>query len=55
MASGEMSRVQFTSFLETAFRNLGNHSADGSIHFICMDWRHMAEVQKAGVKAYDAL
>ena len=55
MASGEMSRAQFTTFLETAFRNLADHSADGSIHFICMDWRHMAEVQEAGAKAYDAL
>lgn len=55
MASGEMSRAQFTTFLETAFRNLADHSAEGSIHFICMDWRHMAEVQEAGAKAYDAL
>ena len=38
MASGEMTTAQFTAFLTTAFRNLSHHSADGSIHFICMDW-----------------
>ena len=52
MASGVMTRAQFAGFLMTAFRNLSRHSADGSIHFICMDWRHLAEVQEAGSKAY---
>ncbi len=41
MASGEMTRDQFASFLETVFGHLARHSIDGSIHFICMDWRHM--------------
>ena len=42
MASEEMTKPEFTAFLETAFRNLSDHSAEGSIHFICMDcgiWR----------------
>ena len=52
MASGEMTPVQFTTFLETAFRNMAAHSADGSIHFICMDWRHMGEMLDAGEKVY---
>ena len=55
MASGEMSRSQFTAFLETAFRNMADHSLDGSIHFLCMDWRHMAEMLEAGHAVYDAL
>ena len=37
MASGEMTRDQFTSFLSSAFANLAPHSSDGSIHFVCMD------------------
>ncbi len=55
MASGEMSVSQFTAFLEVAFRNLADHSADGSIHFICIDWRHMDEIQAAGRAVYDEL
>ena len=55
MAAGEMSREQFTTFLTTAFRNLAEHSAEGSIHFICMDWRHLAEVQEAGSNFYSEL
>jgi DNA modification methylase len=55
MATGEMSRGQFTSFLQAAFTNLRKHSVDGSIHFICMDWRHMAEILAAGDAVYDEL
>jgi len=47
MASGEMTASEFTSFLERAFKNLAAHSVDGSIHFVCMDWRHMAELTVA--------
>jgi hypothetical protein len=42
MASGEMTQAQFTSFLRDAFTNLTAYSTNGSIHFVCMDWRHMA-------------
>ena len=55
MASGEMSRDQFTSFLQSAFQQLYNHSQDGSIQFICMDWRHMQELLEAGHAVYDEL
>lgn len=55
MASGEMSRSEFTSFLERAMRNLADHSMDGSIHFLCMDWRHMSEMLAAGHAVYDEL
>ena len=41
MASGEMDREQFTAFLSAAFANLAGFSIDGSIHFVCMDWRHL--------------
>ena len=55
MASGEMSPAEFTAFLGTTFRNLADHSLDGAIHFICMDWRHMQEVMAAGQGAYSEL
>ena len=48
MASGEMTQAEFTEFLSSAFANLVAFSLDGSIHFVCMDWRHMGEMLAAG-------
>ena len=55
MAAGEMSSAEFTAFLMRGCRLLARHSADGSLHFICMDWRHMDELQEAGRAAYSEL
>lgn len=55
MASGEMSVDQFTEFLRTVFANLVSHSMDGSIHFQCMDWRHLSEILAAGDSTYSKL
>lgn len=44
MASGEMNRREFTNFLRRALTNLAEFSIDGSIHFVCMDWRHIREL-----------
>lgn len=44
MASGEMSKEAFIAFLTAAFRNLIAFSDDGSIHYLFMDWRHLAEM-----------
>ena len=52
MASGEMSEQEFVDFLTTVFRNLVSASKDGSIHYICMDWKHIYEIITAGRKAY---
>ncbi|MBN4046531.1 ParB N-terminal domain-containing protein [bacterium AH-315-P15] len=52
MASGEMSEAQFTQFLEAVFQNLAHSSVDGSIQFVCMDWRHLYELLSAGRAAY---
>lgn len=54
-ASGEMSKDQFVAFLKTSFHNLCTHTVDGSIHFICMDWRHMAEIHEAGEGIFSEL
>jgi hypothetical protein len=50
--SGENSRTEFTNFLGTSLRLLANYSADGSIHFIGIDWRHMTELLAAGSEVY---
>jgi DNA modification methylase len=55
MACGDMSEAEFTAFLETVFGRLAENSVDGSIHQICMDWRHMGEMLAAGRKVYGEL
>jgi len=55
MASGEMSAQEFTKFLETALGCLAEFSSNGSIHFICMDWRHLRELLDAAEKPYGEL
>ena len=55
MASGEMSEAEFTSFLTSSFQLLARYSAPGSVHFVCMDFRHMSEILAAGKQAYDSL
>jgi DNA modification methylase len=55
MASGEMDSSEFTAFLSEAFRNLAAFSVAGSIHFVCMDWRHMEELLAAGRTPYGEL
>jgi hypothetical protein len=53
MGCGEMSEVEFTTFLQTVFDRLAEHTIDGSIHQICMDWRHMWEMLAAGRQVYE--
>lgn len=55
MASGEMTPDEFTQFLQAAFKQLVTHSINGSIHFVCMDWRHLAETLAAGNTIFTAL
>ncbi len=55
MASGEMSEAEFTKFLTCVFILLAQHSLKGSLHYICMDWRHMRELLTAGHAVYSEL
>jgi DNA modification methylase len=55
MASGDMTPGQFTYFLTTVLNQLARHSSRGSIHFLCMDWRHLLELQTAGNQIYTEL
>ena len=41
MASGEMSKAEFRSFLADTLGAAARVSRDGAVHFVCMDWRHM--------------
>ena len=54
-AAGEMSKKQFTGFLQDIFVLLADNSVDGAIQFICMDWRHIGEITAAGGAAYSEL
>jgi len=53
-ASGEMTRSDFTTFLDEVLTNTSQRCRDGAISFICMDWRHMGELLEAGQRAFDA-
>lgn len=55
MASGEMSRAEFVAFLSRVFENLVSVSTNGSLHFIFIDWRHIAEMVAAGEGSYSEL
>jgi DNA modification methylase len=52
MGCGEMNSDQFGAFLIRIFSLLARYSVDGAIHFICMDWRHIAEVLAAAGQVY---
>jgi DNA modification methylase len=48
MASGEMSRREFESFLTTALGLARDHALPGALIYSCMDWCHMGEMLAAG-------
>ena len=54
MASGEMNEAEFVAFLSTSLRLLARYSTNGSIHFVCMDWRHASELLAAGNQVYES-
>jgi len=51
-ASGEMSQAEFTAFLRAVFRNCVSFSCSASIHYQCMDWRHIREILDAADGVY---
>lgn len=54
-ASGEMSRDAFEAFLTECLAVCERNAVDGSIHFVCMDWRHIGELMAAGRTVYSEL
>jgi DNA modification methylase len=55
MGSGEMREAEFANFLHRAFVLFSRNSDQGSLHFICMDWRHLSELLEAGTGVYTEL
>jgi DNA modification methylase len=55
MGVGEMNHAEFTKFLTDALRLLASFSIDKSLHYICMDWRHLGELLTAGTAVYSDL
>jgi DNA modification methylase len=55
MASGEMSQDGFRTFLSETLAASAACSRPGAVHFVCMDWRHMNDVNIVGASTYGAL
>jgi DNA modification methylase len=54
-AAGEMSPDEFTKFLKGSLSLAAQYSRTGSIHYVCMDWRHLDEALAAGKEVYTEL
>ena len=52
MASGEMNEAEFSSFLNNSMRLLTKYSTPGSVHYLCCDWRHLADFIAAAKQNY---
>ena len=48
--SGGVSEDKRFEYLTQAFGLLATHSIDGSLHYVCFDWRHLSVVVSAGKK-----
>jgi DNA modification methylase len=55
VAGGEMSEGEFSEFLTTSCALIRRHTAEGAAVFLCMDWRHMEILQRAGEAAFGKL
>jgi DNA modification methylase len=54
MASGEMSSGDYVRFLGITLNAAAWVSRDGALHYVCMDWRHIAELMAAANPVYGA-
>lgn len=52
MASGEMNEEEFIKFLIAFILLVIQYTRNGSLHYICMDWRHLFELLSAGRPHY---
>jgi DNA modification methylase len=55
MAAGEMSAERYRAFLRASIQQMARHSIDGSLHFHCIDWRHLQDIQAAAEGVYREL
>jgi DNA modification methylase len=54
-ASGEMSQDEFRAFLARTLGNGIDVSANGAVHFVCMDWRHIEDLIAVGRALYGTM
>jgi hypothetical protein len=47
MGAGEMSREAFTVFLQTTLGHAAKSCRDGTVAFVCMDWRNSLRAGRA--------
>jgi DNA modification methylase len=52
MASGEMSSADYVRFLGIALNAAASVSREGALHYVCTDWRHIAELLAAAKPVY---
>jgi DNA modification methylase len=52
MPSGEMSSTDYMRFLGNTFNAAASVSRDGALHYVCTDWRHIAELLAAANRVY---
>lgn len=55
MASGEMTDDEFIAFLAAFIALIIEHSKDGSLHYLCIDWRGIYQLISAGQGQYSEL
>jgi DNA modification methylase len=55
MASGEMDQAGFRTFLAQTLGACAAVSREGAVHYVCMDWRHMGDVEAVGAEVYGDL
>lgn len=55
MGAGEMTNEEFHHFLKSVCTHMRDFSYEGSLHYVCMDWRHIFELLAAGKATYNGL
>lgn len=55
VASGELSKEEFTQFLTDTLSLAAGFLKNGAIAYVCMDWRHLEELLVAGRRAFDEM
>jgi DNA modification methylase len=52
MASGEMASADYVGFLASVLKAAALVSREGALHYVCTDWRHIAELMAAAKPVY---
>jgi len=53
MASGEMTEAEYAAFLDAFVRQSVAFSRPGSLHYLCIDWRHLPVLHAVCARHYD--